>query len=182
MKNCWLMASALLLAGGAVYGGEDAGAAPAAAKPAEAAAVKPAAPAAVKPAAPAEGDPAELTLRLLNLEKVYQLSLDQQIATQLQIEPRLQAYAGKIREFCQKYMSFPALKPQILQAYREAFTPEELREINNFIATPTGRKWVERYPQLLKKMEQISQDAAAAHADELKKAMGQEAAAEKTGE
>jgi hypothetical protein len=52
-------------------------------------------------------------------------------------------------------MSWESLKPEFLKIYANAFTATELREINKFYATDTGKKTIENMPALMAQGAQI---------------------------
>jgi len=58
-------------------------------------------------------------------------------------------------KFFSKHMSYESLKPQIIDIYAEVFTASELKDINNFYATPTGKKTVKEMPELMVRGGQI---------------------------
>ena len=119
----------------------------------------------------ADNEPAETTVKLLNLEKVYTVSLEQQIAEQMEAEPRLRVYEKVVRDFYKKYLAFSVMRARIVKLYRQAFTPDELTAVNKFLATPAGRKWTELNPLLLKELQRIGQEEVSNRAHELEKAV-----------
>lgn len=52
---------------------------------------------------------------------------------------------------------FPGIIEESARAYAEAFTLEELEQINAFYETPTGRKLVQTMPALMERVSRISE-------------------------
>jgi len=52
---------------------------------------------------------------------------------------------------------FPGIIEESARAYAEAFTLEELEQINAFYETPTGRKLVQTMPALMERVTRISE-------------------------
>ncbi|MDR0867926.1 MAG: DUF2059 domain-containing protein [Planctomycetota bacterium] len=120
-------------------------------------------PAASEPAA----SPAAELLRLLNFERVYDGALRQQMRELAEQLPLAAQHAGELQQFSEQYLNYATLKPQIEAAYTTAFSDGELTELVHFFATPTGRKWAEKYPELLRQVREIGAAQTRAHAAEL---------------
>tara|TARA_R110002073_G_scaffold112231_2_gene248910 strand:+ start:75 stop:542 length:468 start_codon:yes stop_codon:yes gene_type:complete len=92
---------------------------------------------------------AEKLLQTMGTEAALEQSMSQMLDVQLQQNPALAPYKGVMMAFFNKYMSFNSLKPEMAQAYADAFTLAELQEINTFYATDVGQKVVEEMPRLM---------------------------------
>jgi hypothetical protein len=98
---------------------------------------------------------AEILLNTMGMEEAMIQSMSQMIDVQLQQNPALSPYKDVMRKFFSKHMSWESLKPEFLKIYANAFTATELREINKFYATDTGKKTIENMPALMAQGAQI---------------------------
>lgn len=92
---------------------------------------------------------AEKLLDTMDMQEALELSMDQMLDLQTQANPGLAVFRGTIKEFLSKYMSYESLRPDMVSLYAEAFTADELRDINAFYATPTGQKTITVLPELM---------------------------------
>jgi hypothetical protein len=98
---------------------------------------------------------AEKLLEIVDMDQVLEQSISQMLDVQLQHNPDLVPFKGVMLEFFAKYMSYESLKPELLKMYSEVFTAAELKEINGFYATETGKKAIEVMPALIAQGGQI---------------------------
>ncbi|MGM0768499.1 MAG: DUF2059 domain-containing protein [Pseudomonadota bacterium] len=98
---------------------------------------------------------AEKLLSLVGMEKALEQSMSQMLDLQIQQNPALAPYKEVMLEFIRKYMSYESLKPDMLKMYSEAFTADELKQINSFYATDVGKKTIEKMPTLMAQGSQI---------------------------
>ena len=98
-------------------------------------------------------------------------SLNQGIATMLKMQldnnPALKSYEQVFKDFFNKYMSYEALKPDMIKMYADEFTEAELRELIAFYNTPSGKKLAKKQGILMSKGAQIGQDKVKGHMAEL---------------
>jgi hypothetical protein len=92
---------------------------------------------------------AEQLLQVMGTEAALEQSMSQMIDVQLQQNPALAPYKGVMMEFFNRYTSYDSLKLEMAEAYSEAFTTAELKEINAFYASDVGQKVVEKMPELM---------------------------------
>jgi len=109
-------------------------------------------------------------------------------------KPIYEQYAKKMHDLLAKETSWDKLKDDIVTAYAETYTEKELNEISKFYSSPTGKKYLEKMPELTKtivtviqqnmqrispQMQEITQQMQAelvkAKAKEAEKAQGKEA-------
>jgi hypothetical protein len=76
-----------------------------------------------------------------------------------------------MRQFFAKYVSWEALRPQLLALYTDTFTESELRELIAFYKTPVGQKSIEVMPGLFQKGIDIGQKLVQDHLGELREAV-----------
>ncbi len=99
----------------------------------------------------AAGDPrgeAERLLDSMGMAQVLEQSIDQMLTLQVQQNPAMAPYQQVMSQFLHKHMSYTSLKPLLVDMYSEAFTAQELQDLNAFYQTPTGRKSIALMPQL----------------------------------
>jgi hypothetical protein len=110
---------------------------------------------------------AEELLLATNIESQLRSSIDQSIALQIKVNPQLAPMRGVFDRFFAKYMSWDALKDDVISMYVDAFTEPELREITAFYQTPTGKKMVQKMPELMAKGMQLGVSRVQANQAEL---------------
>jgi uncharacterized protein len=98
---------------------------------------------------------AEDLLRTMNVERQMQAAIDQTLDAQVKANPVVALYRDVMKRFLTKHMAWDSLKDEIIAIYADAFSEEELREINQFYQTPVGRKVVEKTPELVGKGMQL---------------------------
>ena len=95
-------------------------------------------------------------LDAMNMEDNYQVLIPQMLDIQLQQAPRMAPYKGIMLKFFSKYMTYESLKTDMIDIYTEAFTLQELKDINAFYQTPTGKKTITKMPELMCKGVQLT--------------------------
>jgi hypothetical protein len=83
-------------------------------------------------------------------------------------------YKEVMRKFFAKYISYAALKDDLVKIYTEEFSEEELRQVVAFYKTPAGKKLVEKSPALMGKWMQLSTNRITKHENELKQMLEDE--------
>ena len=66
------------------------------------------------------------------------------------------------RDMIRKEFNWEALKPEFVQAYSQAFTETELKEMTAFYQSPTGKKLVAMEPEIQGRLSKLSQEKAMA--------------------
>jgi len=89
------------------------------------------------------------------MAEALEQSVEQILNLQLQQNPGLPPYKGVLVRFFKKHMSYGSLKPEMIQLYANTFSAAELREINQFYATETGKKTIKQMPALMAQGGQI---------------------------
>lgn len=128
---------------------------------------------------PVNSDPrveAEKLLNIAGMQNALEESMDQMIALQIQQNPSLLPYQQVMKTFLNKHMSYASMKTELIDIYAETFTAEELREINAFYLTDTGKKTIEKLPELMAKGGQIGVQRVQQNAAELESMIQAEAA------
>ncbi len=70
----------------------------------------------------------------------------------------LQKMRTETHDLIRKEFNWEALKPEFVQAYSQAFTEAELKEMIAFYQTPTGKKLAALEPEISDKLSKLSQD------------------------
>jgi len=118
---------------------------------------------------------AEKLLNSMGMEKTMTASMSQMLDLQMQQNPTLVPFKLVMMKFFKKHMSWDSLKPEFVQIYSEAFTASELRDINAFYATDTGRKTIQKMPTLMAQGAQIGAARVQANIMELQSMIKAEA-------
>jgi len=92
---------------------------------------------------------AENLLIVTNVDKSLPKIVEQVLASQLQQNPQLTPYRDVMQRFLNKYMNWESLKDEIITAYTQEFTEQELKQLTEFYKTPLGKKAVEKMPKLI---------------------------------
>lgn len=121
-------------------------------------------------ATPSNADEARLKaaselLDAMDMERNFEQMIEVALESQLAQKPELASYRHVFSAFFARHMSYEALAPKLAAVY--AATTEEMAQVKAFYATPVGRKFTQRMPELFAKGAQVGQDAVQAHLPEL---------------
>jgi len=119
---------------------------------------------------------AERMLDVLDMGNVLDAAIDTALDAQIVANPDLGPYRAVMRGFLTKHMSYPVLKPQLVELYASEFTQAELAETIAFYSTATGQKVLEKLPSLMSKGAQLGQQSIQDHLPELEALILEEAA------
>ncbi len=133
--------------------------------PAAATAPEATAAAKVDPAAVAE---AQNLFKSMELSRIYSQMVDQATEGLVKRQPALAAVKKEIRDFYARYIGWDAVKDDLAKVYAKYFTPKELKDLEAFYSTPTGRKALHLTPQIMAEGRRIGMEKVIAHRDELK--------------
>lgn len=106
-------------------------------------------------------------MNAMEMEVAFERSIEQMVEVQINRNPSILPYKDVMRQFFQKYMSYEELKPEIIKLYADAFSAEELREINAFYASPTGKKTIKLMPDLMTRGAEVGSRRIQANIQEL---------------
>src|SRR5215211_4572594 len=123
---------------------------------------------------------AESLLTNMDMDKLMSQSVDQMLQMQVQQNPAIAPYQTQMKTFLAKYMSWAAMKDDMVKIYVAEFSEPELKELNAFYQTPLGKKTVQRMPTLLAKGAEIGQKRVQEHLPELQAAIQSQAGGKKT--
>ncbi len=122
---------------------------------------------------------AEALLNLMDMDKLMSESIDQMLEMQVKQNPAIGQFKDEMKKFLSKYMSWSAMKGDMVKIYMSEFTEQELKELLAFYQTPLGKKTVAKMPKLMAKGAELGQQRVQEHLPELQKAI-QEQATKKT--
>jgi len=114
---------------------------------------------------------AENLMIMIHLEDQMHSMTEVMLKAQLQGNPKLADFEDIMRGFFAKYISYAALKEDLVNLYVEHFTEAELRDMAAFYSTPTGQRCIQLMPSLLQKGADLGRERVTEHMDELKDAV-----------
>jgi hypothetical protein len=103
---------------------------------------------------------AEKLLSVIGMEKTLTQATTQMVDAQTQQNPALTPFKPVMLEFFSRYVSFESLKPDMVKAYAEEFTTEELKELNAFYGSALGKKAVTQMPAIMAQVAQTGTSRA----------------------
>jgi hypothetical protein len=106
-------------------------------------------------------------LELTRMQQKIDASVENVVALQLQQAPAMRAHEAKLRSFLEKYIGWAGMKDELIVMYQQAFTEAEINEMNAFYGSPTGRKMIQRLPQLIQERDRLAMERLQAHIGEL---------------
>ena len=127
-------------------------------------------------ASESERSEAAILLELTGTEQMLNQTMGNMLELQIQQNPALAPFKEVMLEFFEKYMGYESLKPELLRLYNENFTEQELKELNDFYRTDTGKKSIELMPYLVQQGSMIGVQRFQANQDELRRMIELEAA------
>ena len=93
------------------------------------------------------------------------------IDSEIRGNPGMEPYRDVMLKWIQKYMTWDAMRPELIRLYTDTYTEAELKQLAAFYKTPLGQKTLTKTPELLQKTAMIGARLGQQHADELKTAM-----------
>lgn len=119
---------------------------------------------------------AEAVLVEANTEAVMDRATDEMLRLQIEQNPGLAPFEDVMRAFFAEFLSWQALRTDMVRLYATAFSEAELNEIAAFYRTPTGQKAVATMPGLMAEGMQMGQRAVQEQMPELIRRIQQRAA------
>lgn len=114
-------------------------------------------------------------LDTMDLNALLSGSIESIMQLQLSQNPSLKPFEETMRAFFSKHMSGESMREGFLKIYMETFTETELKEINAFYHTPTGRKTLKETPALMAKGAALGQKRVQENISELQNMIAEEA-------
>ncbi|HSS76500.1 MAG TPA: DUF2059 domain-containing protein [Thermoanaerobaculia bacterium] len=110
-------------------------------------------------------------LQMMDLEKTMRSTLSAMLDAQINGNPEMAPYRDVFQSWIERYFSWDALKPRMIDLYVQAFTEPELRDMIAFYKTPTGQKSLTKLPALMQQGGQLGAEIVQQHKTELEKMM-----------
>ncbi|WP_205499680.1 DUF2059 domain-containing protein [Rufibacter psychrotolerans] len=114
---------------------------------------------------------AETLLLTMGSPKTIDDNLQQMLTMQMEQVPAMKAAEVEVRSFFSKYMNWDAVKEDLIKLYMDEFTEKELKDMNTFYQTPTGKKLAAKQTTITMKSAQIGQSKVEPHMMELQQAI-----------
>ncbi|GGK57456.1 DUF2059 domain-containing protein [Rufibacter glacialis] len=114
---------------------------------------------------------AETLLLTMGSPKTIDDNLQQMLTMQMEQVPAMKAAEVEVRSFFSKYMNWDAVKGDLIKLYMDEFTEKELKDMNAFYLTPTGKKLAQKQSIITMKSAQIGQSKVEPHMMELQQAI-----------
>ncbi len=109
----------------------------------------------------------EALFESIDYANTYQQTLSRLIEVQIQQQPQLAPYRDIMSDFLNKYISWSAIKDEVIALYSDTFTLAEIKELTAFYRTPLGKKSLKAMPELTAKGAELGQRRIRAHEQEL---------------
>jgi hypothetical protein len=140
------------------------------AKPAPPAPASKPAPTAAPLSAPQRAAVADL-FAALKLQQEVQSMPESMIDGEIARNPGMAPFRDLMVAWLKKYMTWPAMEPQLTQLYASNFTEEELKTMAAFYRSPAGQKAVQKMPEMMQRTAMLGAQLSQPHSEELKKQM-----------
>ena len=114
---------------------------------------------------------AEELMEALQMDKMLDKSVGVMLDLQFQQAPQLLEKKAVVVAFFRKYMSWNALRDDLVSLYVVSFTERELRDLTAFYKTPTGQKAISVMPTLMQEGAKLGQQRVQEHMPELVQAL-----------
>jgi hypothetical protein len=95
--------------------------------------------------------------------------VDNLVALQVRQSPELAEHESRLRAFFERHIGWEALRPELEAMYMEAFTEDELEQMNAFYITPVGQKVLTRVPELVRVRNELAARRLQEHIGELQR-------------
>jgi uncharacterized protein len=140
------------------------------AKPATRAPASNPAPTAAPLSAPQRAAVADL-FAALKLQQEVQSMPESMIDGEIARNPGMAPFRDLMVAWLKKYMTWPAMEPQLMQLYASNFTEEELKSMAAFYRSPAGQKAVQKMPEMMQRTAMLGAQLSQPHSEELKSQM-----------
>jgi hypothetical protein len=108
---------------------------------------------------------------VMNMKQTSDKTIDQMLAMQIRQQPQLASYKDVMTAFLRKYVSYEALKDDMIKLYQAEFTEDEIRAMTAFYRTPAGQKAVAKLPKLTASGAQLGMQRVQSNMAELQAAI-----------
>ena len=115
----------------------------------------------------------ETLFKLTHMEQKINESVDNVLLIQLQQSPQLEPHRQALRRFLERHIGWNSMKDELVLMYMQAFTEQELSEMNAFYTTPTGQKVITDVPKLVQRRNRMARQRIQQNIGELQKLITQ---------
>jgi len=105
------------------------------------------------------------------MQQKIETSVDNVVSMQLSQDPAMREHEALFRDYMERQIGWSGLKEPLIDMYMQAFTQQELDEINAFYSSPAGSKLIEKLPELIKRRDQLAMQRMQDNIGELKQAI-----------
>jgi len=110
-------------------------------------------------------------LELTHMQQKIEISVNNVLTLQLRQSPELREHEDLLTKFLEKNIGWTGMKDNLITMYMEAFTEQELNEINAFYSTPGGQKLIQRLPELIQQRDRLAMQRMQENVGELQQAI-----------
>jgi hypothetical protein len=110
-------------------------------------------------------------VEVMHVQAALDRSMESMLRMQTEQNPGMAQFAGIMRAFFAKYVTWSVLRDGYAQIYADMFTAPELRELIAFYRSPVGQKVATSTPELTERSSALGRDAVQAHLPELQAQM-----------
>ena len=93
---------------------------------------------------------------LTQMQQKINESLDNVLALQIAQSPELKDHKTVVKEFLERHIGWHSLEDALTDMYLKEFSEQELKDMNAFYGSATGRKVIERLPVLVQMRNQLA--------------------------
>ena len=93
---------------------------------------------------------------LTGMQQKIEESVDSVLALQLTQSPGLRDHEVVVREFLERHIGWQSMEDALTDMYLQSFSEQEVNDMNAFYRSPTGRKVIERLPELVQMRNQLA--------------------------
>ena len=110
--------------------------------------------------------------KLTGMQQKIDESVDSVLALQLAQSPELINNKTVVQEFLERHIGWNSMEDALTDMYLQEFSEQELKEMNTFYSSATGRKVIERLPVLVQMRNQIASQRLQKNIGELQYELG----------
>jgi len=110
--------------------------------------------------------------KLTGMQQKIDESVDSVLALQLSQSPELINNKTVVREFLERHIGWNSMEDALTDMYLQEFSEQELKEMNAFYSSTTGRKVIERLPVLVQMRNQLASQRLQKNIGELQYELG----------
>ena len=93
---------------------------------------------------------------LTGMQQKIDESLENVLALQIAQSPELKDHKTVVKEFLERHIGWQSLEDALTDMYLKEFSEQELKDMNAFYGSATGKKVIERLPVLVQLRNQLA--------------------------